>query len=741
MNRAITLIKYENYFRLLNNLIPEILALGLFDSQGQCVWSSCDEHSIHDAKLNKHVKNHPVASLERTPVPFVWQQLDSDETISSLYLEDENNDASLNLLVLMQSAGSWENSEITAVQDKMITLGECIRNEQGLNQELEDMADELGMRYDELNLVYQSESHSVSLYHTQDSLRRLVADCLGFLGTGMVALLLPGKNITIFEFDKDRTVTGSAQLLSNLKGVFFETLRQQQASIVINNTHDAHLLNLANSELPYKFLLSPIDKGEGDVIGMLAIINADYDSDFSNSDRNLLNVMANKVTKVILANFDSLTGLENEHSFEANVNQVLAESRGNGSEHTVLKIDIDRITVINDIAGREAGDAAISLVGECLFKLVRSRDSVARLSGDKFGVILESCPLSTARDLATRMSENIESLDFKWAGQKFELSACIGVAPVTVQNESVSALLSSVEIACNAAKERGRNRIQVYEQNSTELLQRKGEMQWIGRIQSALREGRFVLFSQLIQGLGPNKELQHFEILLRLTGENGTLISPMDFLPAAERYKLMPDIDRWVIQQTFDQALQAMDAFDRFPCQLSINLSGQSLSNETFTDFILEQLDRLGPHVENICFEITESSAIANLSEARSLISRVKSRGCQFSLDDFGTGLSSFAYLQNLDVDFLKIDGCFVRKIIEDPVSESMVSAINQVGHAMKLLTVAEYVENEAILLKLQDIGVDFGQGYGLGKPQPLKTCLEDLLARENISRDETQDV
>lgn len=735
INRTITLVKYENYFRLLNSMAPEIRTLSLFDPQGHCVWSSSETQNADNVKLDAYVKNHPVTLNTDNPEAFLWQQLDTGETVCSLYLRGTVNDSSLNILVLVKLTAVPVDLELKALREKICAIGECVRTELGLNHELEDMADELGMRYDELNLVYHAENRSISLYNTQDSLQHLAADCREFLDVGMVALQLPGKKITIYEYDEIRSLAELPKLLFSLRADFYERLREVKTSIVINTQHDAAQHKILINDLPYKFLLSPIDTDEREVIGMLAIINADSHSDFSNSDRNLLNVMSKKVSKVILANFDNLTGLENEHSFSSNIRAALKDAYGTGSEHALLNINIDRLNVINDIAGRDAGDAVISLVGETIAKLVRIRDSVARLAGDKFGVILQSCSLQTAGEMAQRINETIEALVFEWAGEKYDISACIGVAPITVENESFALTLSSVEAACAAAKKRGKSRVQIYEKDNIELVKRQDQMQWIGRIQTALREDGFVLFSQLIQGLGVNKNKQHFEILLRLNDNQDSLISPAEFMPAAERYKLMPDIDRWVIQQVINQTLAMADLLDRFPFHLSINLSGQSLGDESFTDFVCRQLDRLGSYTDHICFEITESAAIANLAEAQALISRVKARGCTFSLDDFGTGLSSFSYLQDLDVDYLKIDGCFVSKLDKDPVSKAMVSAINQVGHAMKLLTIAEYVENDAIMHKLEDIGVDFAQGYRLGKPQPLQSCLDNLVSMEKLSQ------
>ncbi len=733
MNRSLSLIKFKNYFRLLQSLSPEIIVLSLFECEGQCVWSSSDVHSEDGLKLESYAMSHSDELREKSPGNFRWRQLEDGETVFSLHLKDEVDDCALNLIVLTRADKIWGGAEVNVIRERLAALGECICNERDLNMELESMADELSIRYEELNLVYQSDTYSIGLYHAKESLRLLVAECTGALAVGMTALLLPDKNISIYDYDEGNASIGTPRLQATLQDEYYERVKTLKASIVINSSQDA-VEHQFTSGLSCKFLLSPIEGGNGNVIGMLAIINSERRRDFSNSDRNLLGVMSKKVTKIIQVNYDSLTGLENTHSFESSVTGLLAKSRSHGVKHAILNIDIDRIGVINDIGGREAGDAAICLVAESIVKTVRTEDSVARLSGDEFGVLLENCPLETAERLAGRISQEIALIDFSWEEFTHELSACIGVAAITVQSESVAAILSSVEVARNAAKERGKSRIQVYEQGDTDLQRRRDEMQWVGRIQAALRESRFQLYGQLIQSLETQNDERHYEVLLRMLDEQGALVPPGKFLPAAEHYNLMTSIDRWVVQQTFDQMLSMAGGLHTFPCHLSVNLSGQSMSDEDFADFVCEQLKRLGSYTNLICFEVTESATIANLDEAKQFMAKVKSLGCTFSLDDFGTGLSSFAYLRNLDVDYLKIDGSFVRKIDVDPVSEIMVSAINQVGHAMGLLTIAEYVENEAISLKLCDIGVDFGQGYALEKPKPLQACLEDIVREKQVA-------
>lgn len=733
-NLILKQIKYEKYFELLISIVDRINCLCVYDMNFQQVWSKY--HSDDDIRvITEYIKIHRQAFESDDPIDFSSHQINSHEVIISLFLDDEIHNDSLYLLFLIYTDTSLNETTISILHEQLSALGNCLVSERELNRELEDMADELGSRYDELNLIYQSDKNTtLNPYHTQGLLQRLVAECQEYLGVGMVALVMPDKKISIFEYSPARTVKGSPVLFSLLKTELLSKLADEQNAIVINHQNDIARYNLPLEEIFCKFILNPIKSGDGMVIGLLAIINSPEHDDFTNSDKNLLDVISRKVTKVIVSNFDDLTGLMNQNAFETNLQELLNNSYSTGTEHAVLNIDIDRLNVINDIAGRDAGNAVIELIGKALTRLVRSRDSVARLAGDRFGVTLESCSLGTAEDMASRISNTVQQLDFHWSNHKYDLSVCIGVAPITVENESFAITLSSVEAACNTAKEKGKSHIQVFHQDSIELLKMKGEMLWIERIQTAIREDKFVLFAQLIQGLGDNKQVRHYEILIRLIDDNDNIISPDQFLPSAEHYKLMPDIDHWVIKNVFNQTLKFAEQYGFFPFNLSINLSGQSLGNKNFEVFLYDQLKRLGEYTKNICFEITETTVITNIEEAQNLIANVKNMGCTFSLDDFGTGLSSYSYLKNLDVDYIKIDGSFVKEIDIDPVSESIVSSINHMGHVMKLQTIAEYVENETILARLETMGVDFAQGYVLDRPQHFQVYLNKAVP-DKVSR------
>jgi diguanylate cyclase (GGDEF)-like protein len=496
----------------------------------------------------------------------------------------------------------------------------------------------------------------------------------------------------------------------------------------VNDSEERQKLGIV-TDLPFKFVVSPVIDGEGNAIGLFATAGEELSSgDFSDSDRNLLDLMSKKVSKIVQAHFDPLTGLENSHSFELIVRDLLRQASGREARHAIANIDVDRMAVVNDISGREAGDHIIKVISNKLSDLVRQQDLVARLGSDKFGVLLRSCDMATAETIMKKASHAISSLGIEWEGKRHDVSVSIGITPVNPQIKSVTYLLDAAETARDVSKQRGRNNIHLLEMDDSNLRKRKEQIRWVARIQEALRDNRFQLYAQLIEAMHSRSRRQHYEILIRLREADGTIVEPGAFIPAAESFYLMASIDQWVINQAFHELAEIHRGPYEQTFQVSINLSGQSLSDPyNLASYIENKLEEYELEGNEICFEITESAAIANLEEAAAFIEQIRGLGCKFSLDDFGTGLSSFSYLKNLHVDYLKIDGSFVRDIVRDPVSESMVAAINQVGQAMQLETVAEYVENDEIKQMLNTIGVDYGQGFSIGKPGLFRAIQADF--------------
>ncbi|QAU33669.1 EAL domain-containing protein [Janthinobacterium sp. 17J80-10] len=421
------------------------------------------------------------------------------------------------------------------------------------------------------------------------------------------------------------------------------------------------------------------------------------------------------------ATHDDLTGLVNRREFEFRLKQAVKSAAADNRQHAFIYIDLDQFKIVNDTSGHCAGDELLRTVAGLLQNKLRASDTLARLGGDEFGILLENCPPQPAAAIAESLRDTVSDFRFIWQGNSFNVSLSIGVVSFTGNDMSESDILAAADTACYLAKENGRNRVHVGHREDHDITIRQSEMQWVSRLRLALQEERLQLYCQKIVPLdaAAGSAGAHFELLLRLRDEEGRLVPPGAFLPAAERFGLMPAIDRWVISSAFANFEQLNPVAGEALEMCAINLSGASVSDPEFLDFILRELELYKIPTHKVCFEITETVAIANLTQATTLINRLRAVGCKFALDDFGSGMSSFTYLKQLPVDYLKIDGSFVKDMLTDAADAAMVEAINHIGHTMGLRTIAEFVENDAILARLKDLRVDFGQGYGIGKPVP----------------------
>jgi diguanylate cyclase (GGDEF)-like protein/PAS domain S-box-containing protein len=468
------------------------------------------------------------------------------------------------------------------------------------------------------------------------------------------------------------------------------------------------LIRKDGNELYIESTASPIRDGTGTVTGGVLVFH-----DVSES-RELNRRLSYH------ASHDVLTGLVNRREFETRLERALKSAKARETSYALCYIDIDQFKIVNDTCGHSAGDALLGQVGALLKSKVRWRDTLARLGGDEFGVLLESCSLEEALRTAESLREAIRNFRYTWEDRSFRLGCSIGVVPITAENEDVASVLSAADSACGAAKESGRNRVHCFEENDIDLMRRRREMQWAARINNALEESRFELFRMTILPLQQEDAGEHFELLLRMRDESGKIVAPDQFIAAAERYGITPSIDRWVIDSAFRWLVSEADERRRLS-MCSINLSGQSLGDDKFLPYVIEQFHRSGIDGSKICFEITETAAIANFSQASRFIQALKELGCKFALDDFGTGLSSFGYLKHFPVDFLKIDGSFVKGVLHDPIDREMVRSINEIGHLTGKQTIAEWAENAEIIEVLRGLGVDYAQGYGVSQPQKVQ--------------------
>ena len=466
------------------------------------------------------------------------------------------------------------------------------------------------------------------------------------------------------------------------------------------------------SEAAIELSGSPIRDSQAQIIGSVMVFH----------DVTRLRGLAMQLTHQ--ATHDALTGLINRVEFDARVRQAIHSANQHEKQHSLFYIDLDQFKIVNDTCGHPAGDELLKQVTRLLRGCLREADVLARLGGDEFGVLLLGCPLDKAEAIAEKLRKAVEDFRFRSDNNEFRIGASIGVVPILDSGTPLTELMKAVDSACYVAKEQGRNRVHISRPDDKAIAAHHGQMQWMQRIQRAVEEDAFVLYSQPIVSIEEQPEQRrHAELLLRMVENKGTeqekIIPPAAFLPAAERYHLMPLIDRWVL----DKALHMLASGSADVRQLttcSINLSGQSLTDLKLYDYILKLLEETKVNPQRICFEITESAVIANMEVARQFVSGLRKIGCRFALDDFGSGLSTFDYLKQLEVDYVKLDGSLVRDIATSRVSQAMVHAVNYVAHVMGMKTIAEFVESEQIMQALRKLSVDYAQGYAIGKPRPV---------------------
>jgi diguanylate cyclase (GGDEF)-like protein/PAS domain S-box-containing protein len=455
---------------------------------------------------------------------------------------------------------------------------------------------------------------------------------------------------------------------------------------------------------------APIRSGDGRTIG-LVIVFQDV------TDHRLLALqLAHQATH------DPLTGLLNRQAFDEHLRGLLAAPRGTGIRHCLLYMDLDQFKLVNDTCGHLAGDELLRRIAAYLVEEVRDGDLVARLGGDEFGVLLPGCPVEPGRRIAERIHRAIGGSRFDWQDKSFAVGVSIGLVPIQPGADNLAQVLSAADHACYVAKEKGRNRVQLYQRDDAEVVRRTDEMNWVVRIHKTLEEGRFRLYAQRIRRLvGAGPEPLFFEVLLRMVDENGEVLPPTPFVRAAERYGLMRDIDHWVVLRVLDvlEAQPASYLAGLGTC--AVNLSAVSVSDESFLELVRRELESRAVPPEKLCFEITETAAVGNPAQAQRLIRELSALGCRFALDDFGSGMASYSKLKALRVSFLKIDGTFIRDLTTNPLDRAMVDSINQMAHVLGIRTVAEGVSGLALLQKLEALGVDYAQGFGVEEPRPIE--------------------
>jgi diguanylate cyclase (GGDEF)-like protein len=538
-----------------------------------------------------------------------------------------------------------------------------------------------------------------------------------------VALLVPPNEVCEIHCATGQDGAHARSMIERSADSFAMLFREQREPVIRNRVRD-----VPGGPLICRFLAAPLYGDDGKFVGMMMLFNPANSAEFGDIDARLAVRYAKVFAKAISVPRDALTGLLARESFEHKV-AVWKASQAEASA-ALLYGDIDQLHVINDLFGFQTGDRAIAIAGQKLNAIVTMDGAASsRLSGDRFTVFIPNCSMDRARQIANTIREAVSSARLTSSAQPIPMSMSWGVAMLRAAETTLDHGLAAAEIACKAAKDRGRNRVEVYQDTDASIIRRRDDMLIVGRLRTALDEGRFQVFGQPIASLLQAENTRRYEMLVRILDEDDKLVLPQAFMSSATRYQLLPQLDRCVIGHVLAKIADARAKPGFRPIHVSLNISGPSISEPEFVDWLLAELERSGVPGDWVSFEVTETAAIANIDRAQQLIEKLGAKGCKFALDDFGTGLSSLAYLKALNIAAIKIDGSFIRDILENKRSESLVRAIAQLANSMGIETVAEYVESSAICMRLIELGVEFGQGYALGKPVLLDKLIERMLS------------
>ena len=711
---------------LLHSLVPRSQCFCFYDLDRECVWSS---DGADDYEIDNFVAELPDELIDglHTEADCVRRTLNSGRTLLVLPVNgDETTKLGLLIAVFSRNAGKSSAFNPGMLASILAPAVDVIGESLMLNRQLQHATREKDDVEQELSLVYEVDEKIHGMSRSHAGLAQLVGQSGRFLGIAYSVLLIPAKRIRVSATHSSWKSVNRKVLDRYLIEHMLPKLEGQRWPVVfeIPGVEGAD----GAVEEGYQTLLCPLMDKHGNLEGVLAQLGRVNDDEFNKAERRFMAHIVRKVEHVIERSFDAMTGLMNRSGFEAQLHESAKSLVDTEEPHQLIYFDLDNLQLVNDTFGRDAGDAVIIRFARLLEEDLSRNAVVSRLTGDDFCILLTHSNTEDAMQMAHAVRERGEQLRYLEGDKSLQVTMSVGIAEFSVRSEDLGRVLTTARMACEAAKDHGRDRIEVYDDQNLSIIRRHDDMQLVTQIQQALDSDGFELQAQAISSLKDGDERPRFEILLRMQDGDGNEVPTKALFSAAERYRLMPQIDRWVVSTTIARLADRADAINEMEANFSINLSGQSLSDDDILEFINEEIDQSGIAPERLCFEITESAAVSNLKKAQAFIDALRERGCRISLDDFGAGLSSFAYLKNFSVDTLKIDGSFIRDITDNRISESMVAAITQVAKVMELETVAEYVESEATRELIAELGVDYAQGHAIGKHEPLDKTLQRLL-------------
>jgi diguanylate cyclase (GGDEF)-like protein len=716
---------------LLQSLVPRAQCFCFYGLDKGCVWSS---DGVDDYEIDNFIAALPTDIIAgRDPESsHLRRTLTSGRTLLVMpVIASKQRGLGLLVTVFSKNAGksSWFNPSLlrNILQPAIDVIGETLR----LNDEMKLVDDRAALAEKELQLVYQVDEkiHGTSRSHA--GLAQLIGQSGRFLGIAYSVLLLPSKRIRISATHASWKSVNRKSVDKYLIDSLFQKLEGQRTPVVFEIPKVQGSDN--PSEQGYQAMLCPLLDNAGNIEGVLAQLCRVSGEKFDKSHMRFMSHIVRKVEYVIEQSFDSMTGLMNRTGFEAQLHESMKSLIDRKDAHQVIYFDLDNLQLVNDTFGRSAGDEVIVRFAQLLEANLPKNAVATRLTGDDFVILLTQSSVDDALALAASVRKNGHELRYLQGDKSLQVSFSVGISALDSKTPEEDAL-TAARIACDAAKDHGRDRVEVYDQGNRSIIQRYDDMYLVAQIQQTLDTDGFEMRAQPIVSLTNKDQIPRFEILLRMQDKQGNRVSSGAFFSAAERYQLMPQIDRWVVSSTLAKLSPHSNFLRQSRAIFAINLSGQTLGDDDILNFIEDEIDASGVPSESLCFEVTESAAVSSKDKAQSFIDALRKRGCKFSLDDFGAGLSSFAYLKNFNVDTLKIDGSFIRDITDNRISESMVAAITQVAKVMQLETVAEYVESRKTKALLSKLGVDFAQGHAIGKPRHLDEVLVELTSQKDAS-------
>jgi diguanylate cyclase (GGDEF)-like protein len=711
----------DPYGQLIKMLMPRAISIGIFDREGLPLWWSdgVENQELEEQIAEARANDAELTAQQAAGFARVW----NGDSGYAFVMRDSRG-VPLGYVGVVSPDTASGARPFNIIHGLLRPALDVLNRELGNQYSIEDLQRSLSARDGDLELLMSASGDDDA---DADDFDYLVRSCTKHLHCSLGAVIIPEKNISLCVTGEGVAPGAGSEVLARTHKHLLAWSQVQRRTMALNKVTPSGPLGA----VPYKILACPVMQGTQRVVGILVLFKSANAADFDLRQIRIAELLSRRIAHVLQSAYDVATGLLTRPALEKRVTAVMANSHASAT-HSVIYVDIDRLHVLNENHGMHVGDEVIVHVGETLRDGVTPRMAASRISGDRFAIFLPDSTLDAAQQVAWGLCRNLEQVGFRLDNKRIDVSASFGVARVTASKHPLSHALAAAEVACKAAKDRGRARVEAYQDADQSIIRRHEDVMLLGNVRDALANDRFRLEAQpivLLTGDQPRQAFRRFELLLRMIDVNGDSVAPDKFLSAAERYQLAPAIDRWVVQFVMEILSSQAAKLQGLGVHFAVNISGQSIGDDSFPGYLEDKLKeyRLPPSL--VSFELTETAAVTNIVRAEALMRRLRDMGHEIALDDFGRGLSSLTYLQSLPASFLKIDGALVRDVVGNPRAQAMVSAIVQLADAMKLKTTAECVESEAIEHAVHQLGVHYGQGFHIGRPRSLEAVLKDLLA------------